>query len=284
MIRTGFGKNYVINLKRHTDRLKQTLEILGEQDTIVIEGYDNLDYRNNPQWLKENMSEKIVDPNGWWTLGIVCCALSHVKAWKAFLDSGESTALFFEDDIQLTEHYNPDLIEEIRDNIDGKDWGCVFLGKYENFIKLCDKSRNYYPLADTSVKWGHYKRFQKNGWAAHAYILNRKSAQWYLDRVKPVSKALDVFLEWSPFDIYAPRYSMFTQVKYAESHKEGYLPFLHLTEENKENAYSFTIEDGVVEEDFMIGEGFKLKEHTFKSFKLGKFRTHMPAYEMTFEL
>ena len=160
----------------------------------------------------------------------------------------------------------------------------MFLGKYENYIKLCDKERGYYILNDKEVTWGHYKRFQSTGWAAHAYILNRKSAQWYLDRVNPVSKALDVFLEWSPFDIYSPRYSMFSQVKYAESHKEGYLPFVHLNEENKENAYSFTIEDGVIQDDFMIGEGFKLKDHTLKSFKLGKFRTSMPAHEMTFEL
>ena len=284
MIKTGFGKNYVINLKRHTERLKQTLEILGTENTIVVEGYDNLDYRNNPEWLKQHMAEKIVDPNGWWTLGIVCCALSHAKAWKEFLDSGDETAIFFEDDIQLTEYFNPELIEEIRDGIDGKDWGCVFLGKYENYIKLCDKERGYYILNDKEVTWGHYKRFQSNGWAAHAYILNRKSAQWYLDRVNPVSKALDVFLEWSPFDIYSPRYSMFSQVKYAESHKEGYLPFVHLNEENKENAYSFTIEDGVIQDDFMICEGFKLKDHTLKSFKLGKFRTSMPAHEMTFEL
>ena len=170
MIKTGFGKNYVINLKRHTERLKQTLEILGTENTIVVEGYDNLDYRNNPEWLKQHMAEKIVDPNGWWTLGIVCCALSHAKAWKEFLDSGDETAIFFEDDIQLTEHFNPELIEEIRDGIDGKDWGCVFLGKYENYIKLCDKERGYYILNDKEVTWGHYKRFQSNGWAAHAYI------------------------------------------------------------------------------------------------------------------
>ena len=97
MIKTGFGKNYVINLKRHTERLKQTLEILGTENTIVVEGYDNLDYRNNPEWLKQHMAEKIVDPNGWWTLGIVCCALSHAKAWKEFLDSGDETAIFFEE-------------------------------------------------------------------------------------------------------------------------------------------------------------------------------------------
>ena len=138
MIKTGFGKNYVINLKRHTERLKQTLEILGTENTIVVEGYDNLDYRNNPEWLKQHMAKKVVDPNGWWTLGIVCCALSHAKAWKEFLDSGDETAIFFEDDIVLTEHFNSELIEEIRDGIDGKDWGCVFLGKYENYIKYSE--------------------------------------------------------------------------------------------------------------------------------------------------
>ena len=37
MIQTGFGRNYVINLKRHPNRLKQAIEVLGDSNTTVID-------------------------------------------------------------------------------------------------------------------------------------------------------------------------------------------------------------------------------------------------------
>ena len=72
MIQTGFGRNYVINLKRHPNRLKQSIEVLGESNTTVIEAIDGRDYYDNKEWIKENMAETVIDPNGLWTISIVC--------------------------------------------------------------------------------------------------------------------------------------------------------------------------------------------------------------------
>ena len=95
----GLGKNYVINLKTHKERKEHALDLLGNENTIFIEAFDGQDYIGDNTWLKENLSPTVIDPNGWWTIDIICCALSHRKAWKAFLDSGDETACLFSDDI-----------------------------------------------------------------------------------------------------------------------------------------------------------------------------------------
>ena len=61
MIQTGFGRNYVINLKRHPNRLKQAIEVLGDSNTTVIEAIDGRDYYDNKEWLKENPYDLISD-------------------------------------------------------------------------------------------------------------------------------------------------------------------------------------------------------------------------------
>ena len=209
----GFGKNYVINLKRHKERKEHALELLGNENTIFIEAFDGQDYIGDNTWLKENLSPTVIDPNGWWTIDIICCALSHRKAWKAFLDSGDETACFFSDDIVKNKRFNYDTIEIIRDGLEGKEnWGCVFLGKFENAIKLVD-DKLYLPLHG-ETKWGGYKRFRSTQWAAPAYILNRKSAKWLYKHQLPVNKAIEVYLEFMPFDIYAPRFGQFNKKIY----------------------------------------------------------------------
>ena len=47
----------------------------------------------------------------------------------------------------------------------------------------------YLPIRNKDVNWGMYRRFKRYQWAAHAYVLNRKSAQWYVDKMEKVNKA-----------------------------------------------------------------------------------------------
>ena len=283
MIQTGFGRNYVINLKRHPNRLKTALELLGEENTTVIEGVDGYEMEGNKEWLRENMSNVIRDPNGWWTLGIVACSLSHKKAWKAFLDSGEPTACFFEDDVIASPHLNFDVIEEIRDGIDDKNWGCVFLGKYDERIRLVNPQNKVMPERNEDKTWSMYKRVQKNQYAAHAYILNRKSAQWYYDKMDKVSLAADVHLEWCPFDIYAPRYNMFEQIKRHTQRLPEYYPYDHLIKD-PENAISHTVWDGELNEDLLIGASLKLIKKEFGSWRMGPAKAAFDGYKLTFDL
>lgn len=279
----GFGKNYVINLKRHENRKNRTLSILGEENTIVIDAIDGKEFENDNDWINKHLAPEVIDPNGWWTVGIICCALSHRKAWKAFLDSGEETACFFEDDIQLSEDFNTDTIEEIRDGVEEKNWGCIFLGKYGRKIALVD-DREYRPLHGNST-WGAYKRFKPDQWAAHAYILNRKGAQWLYDHQLPVSKAADVYIEHLPFDIYAPRANQFNQVRWVRKLKDGFIPFIDIIKEDVEDLTSHTAGDGVwTDRTFLLGYTLPKPEVEFKRFSLARFNASFNGYKFTYNI
>ena len=60
----GFGKNYVINLKRHEHRRNRTLELLGHDNTIIIDAIDGKDYVNDEAFIKEHLAPVVVDPYG----------------------------------------------------------------------------------------------------------------------------------------------------------------------------------------------------------------------------
>tara|TARA_B100001079_G_C16378501_1_gene500895 strand:+ start:467 stop:1318 length:852 start_codon:yes stop_codon:yes gene_type:complete len=283
MIKTGFGRNYVINLKRHPGRLKSALTLLGEENTTVIEGIDGYMMEGHRDWLKENMSNVVRDPNGWWTVGIVACALSHKKAWKAFLDSGEPTACFFEDDVIASPYLDLDVIEEIKDGVDDYNWGCIFLGKYEDKIDLVNSVDKVMPLRDANANWGMYSRFQKNQYAAHAYVLSRKGAQWYYDKMDKVSLAADVHLEWTPLDIFASKANMFEQIKRHSQRLPEYYPYEHL-QKDPENAVSHTSWDGEVNDGLLIGASLKLISKEYSSWRMGPARVDFDGYKLTFDL
>ena len=118
----GVDKIYAINLKRFKERKRNIKKISKELDVEIniISGYDNKDYIPlKDSSLIKHLPTSFWDPNGWITLGIICCALSHRKAYKAFLDSDAETALFLEDDVRITDYiyqYNFSALASIRLN------------------------------------------------------------------------------------------------------------------------------------------------------------------------
>jgi GR25 family glycosyltransferase involved in LPS biosynthesis len=55
----GFGKNYVINLKRHENRKNRTLSILGEENTIVIDAIDGKEFENDNDWINKHLAPDV---------------------------------------------------------------------------------------------------------------------------------------------------------------------------------------------------------------------------------
>ena len=123
-MKLGVDKVYVINLKRHKKRKQSILDISKDKgfDFEFVEGYDNQDYRDNPEFFK-NINNKFWDPAGRCTLAILCCAMSHRKAYKAFLDSGAETALFLEDDVETTKSFDEFDFKDMEVDLASLDWG-----------------------------------------------------------------------------------------------------------------------------------------------------------------
>ena len=204
----GADRVYVINLKRHKVRRKRVESMfnrLNLSNINYIEGFDKTEFGSDPHGNSKPYFDKhFWDPNGYLTLGILGCALSHRKAYKAFLDSGDEVGLFLEDDIKNTQFIHQLDFTKLREELDSiKDWGVAIYGRYEKDIlrgkPITDHFYQSLPLREQ--------------YSGHAYLLNRKSAQWFYDNTEKIRYAADIRLEISPFNIITLDQSIFVQRK-----------------------------------------------------------------------
>ena len=232
----GMDEIYVISLKRHETRRKRVHHLLYNNlkvDYTIIDSIDNKEYNLDPNIL----DKEFFDPSGWLTKGVLCCALSHQKAWKQFLDSGKEVAMFLEDDIKYTKYIHNFNFEQFRKDLDSiENWGCCFIGKYVDNIHVEDhiKGEIYYGIP-----------LHPDQFAAHAYILNRKSAQWYLDNYQKIKYAIDIRLDFSPFKLLSTPKSIFKQ-RWPELSKHHKTIATNPKYNWLEEFLHFTLEDGDV--------------------------------------
>lgn len=204
----GADSAYIISLDRHKIRKKRMNHLIDKL---------NLD-RDNINWIQaveksifwddtwkntqKYLGDYFWDPNGMITVAILSCALSHRKAYKAFLDSGDEVGLFLEDDIKNTNFVHELDFNKVRQELDSIDnWGVAIYGRYEkDFLHSSQITDNWYK--------NYYHIKQTSG---HAYALNRKSAQWLYDNTEKIHYAADVLLEVAPFEIITLPQSIFVQ-------------------------------------------------------------------------
>lgn len=204
----GADSVYVINLKRHKVRRKRVESMfnrLNLSNINYIEGFDKIEFGSDPHSMSKPYFDKhFWDPNGYLTLGILGCALSHRKAYKAFLDSGDEVGLFLEDDIKNTQFIHQLDFTKLREELNNiEDWGVAIYGRYEKDI-LRGK-----PITDHF----HQSLPLREQYSGHAYLLNRKSAQWFYDNTEKIRYAADIRLEISPFRVITLDQSIFVQRK-----------------------------------------------------------------------
>lgn len=254
----GADSIYAIHLKRHKERFKSLKEYQKhfDLDINIIEGIDNKDVIPlTPQFIKSHLSPKFFDPAGFFSVGIICCALSHRKAYKAFLDSGDEVGLFLEDDALPTQFIHEYDFKQIRKELDSLDWGVCWYGKWQYDQWIGDKlSENLYD----------HPPFQRHNTAAHAYLLNRKSAKWYYDNTEKIKYAADVRLEVSPFNHISLPHSVFLQ-----KHVEWVLGNKKVIHQNE--WWHSTMED----------VKHKIHMDGYRQYPLGSYSKHLPIKSKT---
>jgi hypothetical protein len=202
----GADSVYAITLDRNKQRKKhiQTLSKELDLNINIIQGIDNKDVIPlTDEFIKTNIGEWFFDPAGWYSVGIICCALSHRKAWKAFLDSGDEVGLFLEDDAMPTFDIHLYDFNAVRHELNTLDWGVCWYGKWQPDIKIIGPK-----LTDNIYQGIENDRFN---YAAHSYLLNKKSAQWFYNNSLPINYAADIRLEVSPFKQVTLNKSVFLQ-------------------------------------------------------------------------
>ena len=196
----GVDEIYVINLNRHKLRKKRVSNNLNNLnlDFKFVEAIDGQSHAIDYSVLNPTF----YDPNGLFTKGIICCALSHRKAWKEFLDSGKDTALFLEDDVKPTKYLKNLDLDTFNTELKQLDWGVCWVGKYYEDITVYNNISSLFYSNET---------FVKHQYAAHSYILNRKSAKWFYKSTEKIKYAADIRLEICPFPQITTDKSLFIQ-------------------------------------------------------------------------
>lgn len=163
--------------------------------------------------LRDNIiNTKFRDPNGTLTKSIYGCALSHQKVYKKFLETSDDikTALVLEDDASLTHTALRTLISGspaydmfVQDK-DKVDWGIIQLGQTHKLIETIEDDS-----LDTNVL--SKMKMPDTAWAAHSYVINKKSVSKLIKNNTPVQYAADVNLHISDVDVYCTSVSYFLQ-------------------------------------------------------------------------
>ena len=168
----GVDSTYIIHLDRQVIRKKRIDNMLGRLnlDVNFIKGIDKNDHLNDSfNFCYKHFNEYFWDPSGFCTLGVLCCALSHRKAWKMFLDSGDEVGLFLEDDVRNTHHIFKYDFTKVRNELDSIDWGvCCYGRQYLDIYVDTPITENLYETPNLDVL---FNKWQISG---HAYLQRHK--------------------------------------------------------------------------------------------------------------
>jgi GR25 family glycosyltransferase involved in LPS biosynthesis len=173
---------YIINLDRSKERyeyVKPNVDRLGipSERISAVEG----------QALSDKEINEIVDMQTYFDFlghfpkkGTIGCSLSHIKAWKALLDSPFEYAVIFEDDVRFDPLKLHSVIAELI-KID-QDWDITIFEVNHRGLPLMIKS-----LTDGQKLVIYLAEVSHTG----AYMLNRKAAKKLLEKSLPIKMPID---------------------------------------------------------------------------------------------
>lgn len=111
--------------------------------------------------------------------GAIGCSLSHIGVWREFLESGRSHALIFEDDAVLI----PGFVAALNKALQGNAAAGADLITFSRALRFKDKDI-----------LGDGLRPVRAFMLSHAYIINQKAAQTFLDEAFPISSHIDFYM------------------------------------------------------------------------------------------
>ena len=182
-------KIYVINLKRETKRKENIINELRKQNIVdfeVIDAIDGEEIKKSELDLLISKSNKFINPiNTFMNAPEICCALSHIKVYKKFIETNMDYALIFEDDAIFLNNFSEKLKKFILKNFKYEKQIMLLTELWQFFKKPLD-IENEYEIVDV-----------RNAVLTHAYFINREAAKSLISFNYPVKTMPDNFLIFS---------------------------------------------------------------------------------------
>ena len=159
-------KIYVINLARSKTRrrfIEKQQSLTGHVE--FVEAADKL--KRDPEQLRLLLTDELRACPEFMTPGAICCALSHIKARRAFSESGAASALIIEDDAKFISQ-RPALIA-LQSFFEASDYDILLFNSYSNkrIILTSKQDAAGFALCDVEVLPG----------SALAYLIKAEAAR-----------------------------------------------------------------------------------------------------------
>ena len=206
MVNLGLDKIYVLNLPRRYDRRERFDKLFEGLDFHYINAISGGDLNIKELINQKHLNPYFLDPDGAVNKNIIGCSLSHFKCWETFSSTKLDTCLILEDDVYTTDELikgdsTSDYWNDIKSEIDELDWDIIFLGKKTKEVE-CESVSSLF--CETSYGEGLF--------GAHSYMVNKKSVKVLMEKYKPITYAVDVFLDlMEELNIFTLKKSFFRQ-------------------------------------------------------------------------
>lgn len=180
-------KAYAIVLERSKERQQYIAEHLVERqlDASIIKAVDGR--LLSEEEIEQHCDAEQLEKLRWWlTNGAIGCALSHKKAYEAFLNTSDKCALILEDDVVLPANITT-ILTEIEAVIQPNE--LILLHTLSTKpIRL--SAVGELPIADAQL---HYLTEVKEALTATAYVVGRDCATGLLDANTPIYVTADAW-------------------------------------------------------------------------------------------
>ena len=179
-------KIFIVNLK--IDK-KRKSHIINELTKQKLDNYEIIDAVNGNEFdekeIKKNTFKNKMGLNPWNTKmssSQIGCALSHIKIYKQFIETGYDYALILEDDAIFVENFKEKLINFIIDNFNYKKQ-IILLSELKQFYSKPINKIEKYELVNVT-----------NAFFTHAYFINKEAAKSIISFNYPVKTIADNFV------------------------------------------------------------------------------------------
>jgi len=186
-------KTYILNMEKRLDRWQKMEEELKPYSVLNYQRFDAVDGSK----LKTNAQlQRIFDGNDYnMRVGLVGCAMSHIKLFTQIINSDYDNFVILEDDVELTPNFDLKLAH-IFEQLKKVEWDFIFLGHHLRDLE--DKDQHYdkqnYPDIE---KWNMNISFLNSLGGTGGYIINKKGALRLLDFInnRGMTNGIDTMMQ-----------------------------------------------------------------------------------------
>lgn len=170
-------KTYVLNLDKRLDRWEKFKNKAIDLKNFNYERFSSIDgskLKSTPQL------QRIFDGNDYnMRVGLVGCAMSHIKLYIELLYSDYDVFCIFEDDIDFTPRFDKKLLH-VYNQIKITDWDILLLGNHLYLQYITEDVYNKIKMPFIE-KWDKITSLSKSVGGTGGYLISKKGAQKLLD-------------------------------------------------------------------------------------------------------